>query len=347
MNLLIVSDAWYPQINGVVETLTRMRLGLIERGWDVRVLGPSGITISCPTYPEIRLTVDPSQAIRERLKGWKPEAVHIATEGPLGQAMRRFCLHRKWPFTTSFHTRFPEYLKARFAIPRRWTYTYLRHFHAQSQRVLAPTPSIMEALKERRFQRVEVWGRGVDTELFDPARRKAMPFEGPIQLYVGRLAVEKNLSAFLSLPTAGTKLVVGDGPDRALLQKNFPNAVFMGMMRGEKLAEIYASSDVFVFPSRTDTFGLVMLEALASGLPVAAFPAEGPRDLLRGTKVGVLTENLEEGIESALKLNKKDCREFALNHSWEKSVTRFASCLHRIGVPKIPLIKKRIEVNAG
>jgi glycosyltransferase involved in cell wall biosynthesis len=311
----------------VVQTLTKMRDGLVARGWQVHVLGPTGVTVSCPTYPEIRLTLEPTKVIYEAMQDGIPDAVHIATEGPLGRAMRGLCLRKGWSYTTSFHTRFPEYLKARFGIPRRWTYSYLRIFHAHARRVLAPTPSIVEALKARGFANVELWGRGVDTELFHPSKRRPLPLAKPIQLYVGRLAVEKNLPAFLSLPTEGTKVVVGDGPDRARLQKEFPNAVFMGVLKGENLAEVYASADVFVFPSRTDTFGLVLLEALASGVPVAAYPSEGPKDLLHGSKAGVLDEDLGTAVEAALKLHRPDCRAFALNHGWSKAVNQFASQL--------------------
>lgn len=330
MKLLIVSDAWQPQVNGVVRTLTRTKEGLEARGWQVHVLGPSGRTMACPTYQEIRLTLKPFALIEQTLDVYKPDCIHIATEGPLGQAMRRVCRRKGWRFTTSFHTRFPEYLKARFAIPRRWTYQYLRAFHASSARVLVPTSSMQIELLQRRFTNVRVWGRGVDTDLFHPGRRRLLPYPGPIFLYVGRLAIEKNIEAFLSadLGGVGTKLVVGDGPERELLAARYPDAVFLGALFGENLAEIYASSDVFVFPSRTDTFGLVILEALASGLPVAAYPVPGPVDILEGSRVGVLSEDLARSALQALHVDREACREFAMQHSWERSLNQFESALH-------------------
>ena len=325
--ILIVTDAWKPQVNGVVRTLSKMRDGLRERGWEVVVLGPSGFTMRCPTYPEIRLTLEPTQAILDTLRDWTPEAVHIATEGPLGRAMRTFCVNHDWPFTTSFHTRFPEYLKARFALPRRWTYAYLRGFHRPAQKVLAPSPSIVQDLQSRGFTNVELWGRGVDLAQFHPSKRKSFPFTYPIQLYVGRIAIEKNLGAFLRLNVPGTKLIVGDGPDRQRLQREFPEAVFMGPLFGEALAEAYASADVFVFPSLTDTFGLVMLEALASGTPVAAFPTSGPLDVITDPRVGVLHADLQTAVEGALLLKRDDCYEFAQRHSWRNSVDTFATAI--------------------
>jgi len=326
--LLIVTDAWYPQINGVVRTLSQVRDGLIARGWDVTVLGPSGTTMACPTYGEIRLTLWPTEAILEELARATPDCIHIATEGPLGWAMRRMCKENGWQFTTSFHTRFPEYLKARLGLPRRWTYQYLRSFHAASSRVLAPTKSIVEELRQRGFNKVSEWGRGVDTVHFTPAKRKTLPYPGPIFLYVGRLAVEKNVEAFLSADMGqGTKIVVGDGPARKSLESRFPGAVFLGSLMGDELAAIYASSDVFVFPSKTDTFGLVILEALASGLPVVAYPVPGPIDVLGNSPVGILSDNLGEAAQRALTIDRQSCRDFAERHSWSNSLDQFESSL--------------------
>ncbi len=333
MKLLIVTDAWYPQVNGVVRTLTQVRDGLQQRGWQVNVLGPTGTTMACPTYGEIRLTLWPTAVIEASLKENSPDYIHIATEGPLGRAMRRICLKNGWRFTTSFHTRFPEYLKARLSIPRRWTYRYLRLFHSPSSRVLVPTPSITEELNLRGFDNVTIWGRGVDTDLFHPSKRQALPFEGPIYLYVGRLATEKNIEAFLSADLGvGTKVVVGDGPERSALQSRFPQAKFLGPLFGEDLAKIYASCDVFVFPSRTDTFGLVILEALASGLPVAAYPVPGPQDILGGgSKVGILGEDLAQSAQAALNIDKKLCRDFVMKYSWSRSLDQFESSLELSG----------------
>lgn len=328
MKLLIVTDAWTPQINGVVRTLTQIRDGLRARGWDVSVLGPTGMTFSCPTYQEIQLTMRPIWAVSKAIEDDTPDFIHIATEGPLGLAMRHYCLLRGWKFTTSFHTRFPEYLKARLSIPRRWTYHYLRRFHEPAVHVLAPSPSIQQELMQKGFRRVQLWGRGVDTELFHPDKREALPFPGPIYLYVGRLAIEKNVTDFLSADLGpGTKLVVGDRPAREQLKQNFPSAVFLGAKHGEELARIYASANVFVFPSRTDTFGLVLLEALASGLPVAAYPVSGPLDVIGKEPVGVLSENLGEATRRALLIDRDRCRSFALNHSWARSINQFAAQL--------------------
>lgn len=329
MKLLIVTDAWHPQVNGVVRTLTRMVEGLKSAGWEVEVLGPSGLTLPCPAYPEIRLTLEPTFQLRKVLQRFQPNQIHIATEGPLGLAARRICVNSRLPFTTSFHTRFPEYLKMRYGIPRRCTYAYLRWFHSRADRVLAPSPSICLELNLRRFKKVELWTRGVDTELFHPDKRKRLEYEGPIQLYVGRIAVEKNIEAFLRLKTPGTKVVVGDGPARKELERKFPDAVFLGTQTGERLAEIYASANVFVFPSLTDTFGLVLLEAMASGLPIAAFNVCGPKDVIADQKTGVLAQpgELAEAIQKALTLNPADCRAQALRNSWQSSIDQFRDSL--------------------
>lgn len=332
MKLLLVTDAWHPQVNGVVRTLHQLRDGLITKGWQVEVLGPSGLTVPCPSYSEIRLSLEPLRHVRETFLQFRPSAVHIATEGPLGIMARRFCVSHGLPFTTSFHTRFPEYLKLRYLIPRRWTYKFLLSFHRPAERVLVPTFSIKQELDRRGFRNVELWSRGVDTALFHPQRRAAapLPFARPIQLYVGRLAVEKNIEAFLNLNTAGTQVIIGDGPDRARLKARFPRAVFLGSRFGQELAEFYAGADVFVFPSLTDTFGLVMLEALASGTPVAAFKAPGPKDVITDARIGVLAEgatNLESAIDRALKLDRHHCRSHALFHSWDKCIEQFASAL--------------------
>lgn len=327
MKLLIVTDAWYPQVNGVVRTLTEIRDGLRRRGWQVEVLGPSGATLACPGYKEIRLTLRPTTAVSEIVRAQEPDYIHIATEGPLGMAMRRYCLARGWRFTTSFHTRFPEYLKAMFGVPRRWTYTYLRRFHAPSAHVLIPTSSILSELEERGFSNAHLWGRGVDADLFHPNKRVSTSLAGPVFLYVGRLAVEKNIEAFLRADTGGTKVVVGDGPAREALQRKYPQILFKGTLHGEDLAQVYASADVFVFPSRTDTFGLVLLEALASGLPVAAYDVPGPRDVIGSAPVGVLGEDLGAAARAALQLDREACRDFALQHSWERSIQQFEARL--------------------
>jgi glycosyltransferase involved in cell wall biosynthesis len=334
MRLLIVTDAWHPQVNGVVRTLTELRKGLVQKGWQVLVLGPEGLTVACPTYPEIRLTLNPTRQIQQLLNEWTPEAVHIATEGPLGWAMRRVCIERDWPFTTSFHTRFPEYLKSRFAVPRRWTYRVLRHFHAPAERVLVPTEMVRRDLEKSGFNKTRIWGRGVDTNVFSPEKPARLTFPGPILLYVGRLAVEKNVTAFLDLKTKGTKVIVGDGPMRPQLESRYPEAWFLGARFGAELASLYAAADVFVFPSLTDTFGLVLLEALACGTPVAAFPAAGPADVLNDPAVATLNWDLAAAIERSLTLDRPKCRKFALARSWENCVNTFASCVSPFTVPR-------------
>jgi glycosyltransferase involved in cell wall biosynthesis len=318
MRILIVSDAWFPQINGVVRTLNTVRGELEKKGHRVEVIGPSRFrTIPCPTYPEIPLAIDALWRIGRMIRDFDPQAIHIATEGPLGMATRRYCRKRKLPFTTSYHTRFPEYVSARMPIPSNWVYGWLRRFHGAAERTLAPTESIRNDLTRRGFRNVAVWGRGVDTELFRPRSVRVINGRRPVWLFVGRVAVEKNLEAFLGLDLRGTKVVVGDGPMLAELKHRYPDARFVGAKHGEELAEYYSSADAFVFPSRTDTFGLVLLEALASGLPVAAFPVPGPIDVVGGAPVGRLYENLAQAAEDSLEISRDACRQYALSFTWE------------------------------
>ncbi|MFI4988699.1 MAG: glycosyltransferase family 4 protein, partial [Alphaproteobacteria bacterium] len=272
MRVLVVTDAWYPQVNGVVRTLETIAAILEGRGHAVTLLTPERFhTLPCPTYPEIRLSLFPRRRIAAALDEFGAEAVHIATEGPLGIAARRLCLERGIGFTTSFHTRFPEYLNARFRLPTGLLYAWLRRFHNAGAGMMVATASVERELAARGFRNILRWTRGVDTTLFRPYGKGFLDhLPRPIWLYVGRLAVEKNVTAFLDLELAGSKLVVGDGPLLYELTRKYPHAIFAGAKSGEELARHYAASDVFVFPSRTDTFGLVLLEALASGLPVAA-----------------------------------------------------------------------------
>jgi glycosyltransferase involved in cell wall biosynthesis len=256
--------------------------------------------------------------VRAVAREFEPDAVHIATEGPIGLAARRLCMQRGWPFTASFHTRFPEYVRARFPVPKGLTYRVLRWFHGPAVRVLAPTETMRRELLAHGFPRAVTWSRGVDTELFHPGRREDLGLQRPVHLYVGRLSVEKNLAAFLSLDLPGTKLVVGDGPARSELSRAHPQAVFLGARHGTNLARIYASSDVFVFPSRTDTFGLVLLEALASGVPVAAYPVPGPRDVIGDHPVGVLDPELGAACAGARRIRRADCRAYALRFRWRR-----------------------------
>ena len=327
MKTLVVTDAWHPQVNGVVRTLSHMAREARVLGADIEFLTPAEfLTVPVPTYPEVRLALPPPGAVERRLDAVKPDAVHIATEGPLGHIMRRVCMRRRVPFTTSFHTRFPDYIASRLPVPERWTqgatWGWLRRFHGAGAAVLAATPTLVSELEGRGFRNVKLWPRGVDPELFRP-RETYVPWARPIFLTVGRLAVEKNVEAFLGLDLPGTKVVVGDGPARAQLEKAYPQAVFLGSRQGEALAKIYAAADVFVFPSRTDTFGLVLLEALASGVPVAAFPASAPRDVIGEAAVGALDDDLRRACLAALECSRTEAREFALSMSWEASARIF------------------------
>ncbi|MFA6265626.1 MAG: glycosyltransferase family 1 protein [Pseudolabrys sp.] len=328
MKILIVTDAWHPQVNGVVRTLGQVAQEATNFGVPVEILSPSEFrTVPMPSYPEIRLALAGARAMERRLDAIKPDAIHVATEGPLGHAMRRVCIRRGLPFTTSFHTRFPDYVAERVTFAPRWsgdlTWAWLRRFHSQSAAVLAATPTLVGELEERRFRNVRLWQRGVDSHLFHPDRKPVLDLPRPIFLTVGRVAVEKNLEEFLKLDLPGTKVVVGDGPARAHLSKAYPDAVFVGAKHGEELADIYASADVFVFPSRTDTFGLVLLEALASGVPVAAFPAAAPRDVIGQAPVGCLDEDLRVACLNALELDRADCRDFAQGLTWEATARTF------------------------
>jgi 1,2-diacylglycerol 3-alpha-glucosyltransferase/glucuronosyltransferase len=332
MRISIVSDAWFPQVNGVVTTLSTVGNELVGMGHQVQVVSPDRFkTIPCPTYPEIRLAVGASKRVENILDSARASAIHIATEGPLGLAARSYCLRRKIPFTTSFHTRFPEYLHARTRIPVCLTYRVVRWFHAPAQRTLVATQTLRQELSQRGFQNLVSWYRGVDTERFRPRNKGFLTFRRPIYLYVGRLAVEKNIRAFLDLNLGGTKLVVGDGPESESLASKYPEAHFTGAKFGEELARYYAASDVFVFPSRTDTFGLVMLEALASGIPVAAHPVAGPKDVIGDSHVGVLSEDLGQAAVQCLKISPSVCREFALQFSWKACAESFVRHLEPAG----------------
>lgn len=328
MKIALISDAWRPQINGVVTTLEQNCERLRAKGHTVRTFTPDQFrTWPCPGYREIRLALGCGGKLRSLLDEFQPDAIHIATEGPLGLAARRYCRRRGYPFTTSFHTRFPEYLNLRIGLPVAWSYRLLRWFHGTAERTLVATPSLIEEMKSLGFKNLVLWSRGVDTELFRPRVKESRPGERPIFLYAGRIAIEKNIEAFLSLDLPGTKVVVGDGPQREELEAKFPHARFVGYRFGEDLARHIGEADVFVFPSQTDTFGLVMLEALACGVPVAAFPVQGPKDVILSDKVGCLDENLRVAAMRALELNPADCREYALGFAWENCARQFESHL--------------------
>ncbi|MGQ7792652.1 glycosyltransferase family 4 protein [Faunimonas sp. B44] len=324
MRLVIVSDAWLPQVNGVVRSLQRVAEVLVAQGDVVTVIAPHLFrTVPCPSYPEIRLAVTTSAKVGALIEAAGADRVHIATEGPLGLLARRHCLRTGRAFTTSYHTKFPEYLAARLPVPLAWGYRFMRWFHNAGGGCMVATPSLEADLAARGFGRLMRWSRGVDADLFRPRPDCDLGLPRPVFLSVGRVSVEKNLEAFLGLDLPGTKVVVGDGPARADLEARFPDARFLGMLEDEALARVYSGSDVFVFPSLTDTFGNVLLEALASGLPVAAYPVTGPKDVLTDPAVGVLDPDLRKAATAALDLRKDDARAFALQFSWEASAAAF------------------------
>src|SRR6516164_5726169 len=337
MRVLVATDAWHPQVNGVVRTYERLAVEAEKLGFEIVFLAPAAFrTLPCPTYPEIRLALAGPRATAAHIENTKPDFIHIATEGPIGLMTRRYCRKTKWPFTTSYHTRFPEYVSARLPVPETCCYALQRRFHNGAAGTFVATQSIENELAARGFERLMRWSRGVDTELFRP--RKVRRFgEPPVFLYVGRIAVEKNIKAFLDLDLPGRKVLVGSGPQTAEFARRYPEAVFAGPMEGEELARAYASADVFVFPSLTDTFGLVLLEALASGVPVAAFPASGPKDVVTDPRVGVMSFDLREASLRALELDSEAAREHALLYSWENSARQFIENVlvaHNIGLPE-------------
>ncbi|MEZ5840029.1 MAG: glycosyltransferase family 1 protein [Hyphomicrobiales bacterium] len=324
MRIALVSDAWAPQVNGVVRTLERLCEELPKLGVDVVPLTPAEFrTMPCPTYPEIALSLARPATIARRLDAIAPDHVHIATEGPLGFLARRWAIRNNHRFTTSFHTRFPEYLAARFPVPERLTYAVLRRFHNAAAGCMVSTKSFADELAARGFLHLMPWSRGVDIDLFRPRPELERTLPGPVFLYVGRVAVEKNIEAFLALDLPGTKLVVGDGPARNELETRYPDVIFAGKKEGEELARLYASADVFVFPSLTDTFGIVLLEALASGLPIAAYPVTGPIDVVGDTGTGVLDADLRKAALAALDISGAHCRAHASGYTWAASARAF------------------------
>jgi len=334
MKILIATDAWHPQVNGVVRTLTMMAEAAGALGHQISFITPESFrTFAMPSYRDLRVALPRPAKIAQLIAESRPDSIHIATEGPIGLLVRRHCIRHALPFTTSFHTRFPEYVSARAPVPEAWVESWvwatLRWFHGASHAVMAATPALAAELRGRGFANVVLWPRGVDVTMFHP-RDVDLCLPKPVFLNVGRVAVEKNLEAFLGLDLPGTKVIVGDGPARLDLQQQFPEAVFLGTLQGEALAAVYASADVFVFPSRTDTFGLVLLEALASGLPIAAFPVAGPRDVIGDAPVGVLSENLRAACLGALQVPRQACVEFAARHSWEASVKAFIEHMPRL-----------------
>ncbi|WP_420992717.1 glycosyltransferase family 4 protein [Cupriavidus sp. 30B13] len=335
MKILIVTDAWEPQVNGVVRTLKSTRRELTALGHTVELITPQEFrTIPCPTYPEISLSLFAGAKVRERIRAFAPDALHIATEGPLGMAARRYALRERLPFTTAYHTRFPEYVQARFGIPLGWTYAFLRWFHGPARAVMAPTPVVLQDLRRYGIAHGVLWTRGVDLDVFTAQQANVLNTAHPIFLYVGRVAVEKNVEAFLALDLPGSKWVVGDGPALASLRARYPGVSYLGVLSQPELAKVYASADVFVFPSRTDTFGLVLLEALASGLPVAAYPVTGPIDVLGESRAGVMHEDLREACLEALRIDRATARAHAERFSWRAASEQFLT--HLQPLPSAP-----------
>lgn len=329
MKILFITDAWHPQINGVVRTLSTTGHELEKMGHRVGFIGPDQFrTFPLPGYKEIRVALRPRRRLERLILEFGPQAIHIATEGPLGWAARAVCRERRLAYTTSYHTRFPEYLAERMPVPLGVSYAMLRRFHRWSSAVMVATPSIATSLAARGFGNLRRWTRGVDTELFCTRPKDFIKDLRPISLYVGRVAVEKNIEAFLSLDTPGTKYVVGGGPMLGTLQRRYPSVRFVGPHHGEELARYYAAADVFVFPSKTDTFGLVMLEALACGVPVAAYPVAGPLDVIGDSGAGALDADLAQAVKRALLIDPARCRDYALSQSWQAAARQFLSNVH-------------------
>jgi hypothetical protein len=340
MKIMMVSDAWEPQVNGVVRTLQCTARELQAMGYAVDFLTPLEFsTLPCPTYPDIRLSLFPGGKVVRRLAKFDPDALHIATEGPLGMAARRFALTRGLPFTTAYHTRFPEYVRARTGIPLSWTYAFLRWFHGPSEALMAPTEVVRRDLQSYGFKNVVIWSRGVDLDIFKPHRSDRLKSTRPIFLYVGRVAVEKNIDAFLELDLPGSKWVAGAGPALKGIQARHPKVNYLGVLNQHELALVYASADIFVFPSKTDTFGLVLLEAMACGLPVAAYPVTGPLDVIGDSKTaGIMHEDLRTACLEALKLRREDAVAHARKFSWRATTEQFLANLHpRTRSAKLPL----------
>jgi 1,2-diacylglycerol 3-alpha-glucosyltransferase/glucuronosyltransferase len=324
MRILIATDAWRPQVNGVVRTLTSLAASAARLGADIQFLTPDGFpSVEVPTYPGLRVALPNRREIARRIEAASPDAIHIATEGPIGWAVRAWCRRHSVAFTTSYTTRFPEYVSVRTGIPASWGYAVLRRFHAAGAGTLVATASLRQELSERGFTKLRSWTRGVDTDLFTPDNPAQLGLPKPVSMTVGRVAVEKNLEAFLSLDLPGSKVVIGEGPQKARLERKYPNAGFLGEKTGKDLSSHVAAADVFVFPSLTDTFGVVQLEALACGTPVAAFPVTGPLDVIADRPIGALDHDLRAAALRALTMSRDACRDFALTHSWESCARQF------------------------
>jgi len=337
MKILIVTDAWEPQVNGVVRTLKSTRRELEKMGHDVELLTPLEFrTVPCPTYPDIRLSIMPGRRVNQRIREYAPQAIHIATEGPLGMAARAYALRKGLPYTTAYHTRFPEYVHARIRLPLSVTYRFLRWFHGKAKAIMVPTQVVKNDLEAFGFapDRVVLWSRGVDLDLFKPGPEMPNDLTKPIFLYVGRVAVEKNIDAFLDLDLPGSKWVAGAGPELARLKAQYPDVRFTGVLGQTELATLYNAADVFIFPSKTDTFGLVLLEALACGCPVAGYPVTGPVDVIGDSPAGALDEDLRTAAMRALMIDRSAARRHAELYSWEACTRQFLNHLHPIDSAK-------------
>ncbi len=331
MKILIVSDAWEPQVNGVVRTLKMTRRELEQKGHQTELISPLGFrSIPCPTYPEISLALTSEREVARKIDHFAPDCLHIATEGPLGWLARRIAMRRQWPFTTAYHSRFPEYVETRFRVPTAWTYALLKRFHNAARATLAPTPAIVADLRARGFHGARLWSRGVDLDLFDPSGDREIATQRPVFLYVGRIAVEKQVDAFLRLDLPGEKWVAGEGPERRRLQARYPEARWFGVLDGPELARLYRSADVMVFPSVTDTFGLVIAESMACATPVAAFPVPGPIDVIADSGGGIMHADLREACLQALRLPRNQVRKRAEQFSWSAATDQMLSALQLI-----------------
>jgi glycosyltransferase involved in cell wall biosynthesis len=337
MRILIATDAWHPQVNGVVRTLTSLARSASGLGAEIEFLTPDGFpSFALPTYPGLRVALPNRREIARRIQAAAPDAIHIATEGPIGWAARAYCRRRKLAFTTSYTTRFPEYIAVRSIIPASLSYAVLRHFHAAAAMTMVATSSLRQELGAKGFRKLGAWTRGVDTNLFNPDDPIELDLPRPIFMTVGRVAVEKNIEAFLSLNLPGSKVVIGDGPQLMALERQYPKVKFLGEKTGQDLTSHLAAADVFVFPSLTDTFGVVQLEALACGTPVAAFPVTGPLDVIADHPVGVLDQDLRSACIGALGVNRETCRNFALERSWDNSARQFIGNLAALQPSRSP-----------
>ena len=327
--ILFATDAWFPQTNGEVTTLAELKKQLEKLGHEIFMVTPQDfIRIPCPTYSEISLAVNAWYKFKKIVTKFNPDYIYIATEGPIGYAARRYCKNNNIPFVSNYGTKLPEYLSMRFRVPKTWTYSYLKNFHSAAKDTLVGTQSLKTELTEKGFTHLQLWTRGVDTDLFNPDVPKITTrYKSPMWLYVGRIAKEKNIEAFLKLDIEGSKVIVGDGPQLKQLQKNYPDAIFVGKLKGKDLAKYYASATALVFPSKTDTFGLVTLESLASGTPVIGYPVTGPKDIIKDEDVGILDNDLKKATTKVLNIDRNKCRKYALEYTWYKSAKSFYKIL--------------------